>query len=268
MRHQRWLVALALLFLSACGIHEFIRQNDDRYMVPGALDPLLTGYYDVYQFRFLNRYRISHAWPLPARACKYRSLPTLGRTSDRYKGEVFAAPDIYEQDGKTWQASNTGRPPWEFDRFVAPTYTTKIPEFAEGGIKTGRMIDRVNTGLEPVCFEAWVGTSHSLVLRLHKRDITTWKSMWTEYNPKGYWSQEQIGKQLWQIQETREQDLSATGTGGWFKSALLPIGDTGYSIALQLGATKDSLQHPTAHAQFQTMFRHLLESVKIETLQP
>jgi hypothetical protein len=35
-----------------------------------------------------------------------------------------------------------------------------------------------------------------------------------------------------------------------------------------LGATQQSLKIPKAHAQFQTIFRHLIESVKIEALTP
>jgi len=249
--------------LTGC-VSEIIRKNDDRYLQPGALDPILTGYYDAYRFNFLGKYQITHQWPLPARACKYRSLPTLGRDKDRYKGEIFAVEDIYEIDGSTWHP----QPPWNFDRFVRPTYKVQIPEFDVAGKKTGRMLEKEETGLEPVCFEAWVGTSHTLILRLHKRDLATWKGMWSEYNPSGKWAQKQVNGIHWWALENEEKDLQLTGTGGWFQSWLAPIGNTGYTLTIQLGANKQSLQHPQAHANFQAMFRHLIESVKIEEIKP
>lgn len=266
---KKTILFLLAMTLSLMGCtSEFIRKNDDRYLQPGALDPLLTGYYDVYQFEFLRRYKITHAWPLPARACKYRSLPTLNRGKDRYKGEIFSAPEIYEADHQTWQASNTGQGPWNFDRFVRPTYKRQIPEFGPGGIKTGRMLDKEEVGLEPVCFEAWVGTSHTLILRLHKRDLTTWKALWSGYNPSGKWEQKIVNGIHWWALENAEENLQTTGTGGWFQSWITPLGNTGYSLAIQLGANKQSLQHPQAHANFQAMFRHLIESVRVEEIKP
>ncbi|MFZ3219567.1 MAG: hypothetical protein WA174_06010, partial [Rhodoferax sp.] len=123
-------------------------------------------------------------------------------------------------------------------------------------------------GLQPVCFQAWVGTSHTLILRLHKRDVATWKALWSEYNPSGKWSQQQIGSNSWWLLENDARDLQSTGIGWWFKSYLTPIGDTGYSIGIQLGANQNSLRNPQAHAEMQVLFRHLVESVKIEPLTP
>ena len=176
--------------------------------------------------------------------------------------------DIYEDQGKTWQRFDPKLGPYDFDRFVRPTYKRQIPEFDAAGKKTGRMLEKDETGLEPVCFEAWVGTSHTLILRLHKRDLAAWKTMWTEYNPSGKWTQKQVNGIHWWALENEEKDLQSTGTGGWFQSWLAPVGTTGYTLAIQLGANRQSLQHPQAHANFQAMFRHLIESVRIDDIKP
>lgn len=257
-----------LASLSACGFAAgqlADKAQEEQLLKPGALDAPMTGYYDSYSFKLLDKYRVTHDWPVVSN-CKYSKLPTLGRKQDRYKGEIYAVDDIYEINGSTKQRD--AHPSWNFDRFVRPTYKTQRPEFDAAGKKTGRMLEKDETGLEPVCFEAWVGTSHTLILRLHKRDLATWKTMWSEYNPSGKWAQKQVNGIHWWALENEEKDLQSTGTGGWFQSWLAPVGNTGYTLAIQLGANRQSLQHPQAHANFQAMFRHLIESVKIEEIKP
>lgn len=273
MKKIIWLWLLLALVVTGCA-GEIIRKNDDRYMQPGALDPLLTGYYDVYKFIFLRQYNITHEWPLPARACKYRALPTLGRDQDRYKGEVFAIPEIYESASKTWQASSTGRPPWDFDRFVRPTYKREIPEFDAAGKKTGRMLEKVETGLEPVCFEAWVGTSHAMTLMLYKRTVNEWESALSQWSQGSYVGPgskkftEDVSGNRWHVYRVEPKPRITNRIAGAFELRILPIGTSNYTLAIELAANQDSLQHPQAHANFQAMFRHLIESVRIENIKP
>lgn len=261
------------LSLTGC-TSEFIRKNDERYLQPGALDPLLTGYYDVYQFKLLRQYKITHAWPLPARACKYRSLPTLNRGKDRYKGEIFAAPEIYESNNRTWQASNTGLAPIDFDRFVRPTYKRQIPEFGPGGIKTGRMLEKEETGLEPVCFEAWVGTSHAMSLMLYRRTLDDWQAVLGQWSQGSYVAPnsrkfvEDVSGNKWRVYRVELGPRFMNRIAGAFELRVLPIGQTNYTLALELAANQDSLQHPQAHANFQAVFRHLIESVRVEEIKP
>lgn len=258
-----------LASLSACGFvagQVADKAREELLLKPGALDAPMTGYYDSYSFKLLDKYRVIHEWPVVSN-CKYRKQPTLNRL-DRFRGEVYAVRDIYEDQGKTWQRFEPQLGPYDFDHFVRPAYKVQRPEFDAAGKKTGRMLEKDETGLQPVCFEAWVGTSHTLILRLHKRDLATWKTMWSEYNPSGKWIKKQVNGVDWWALENEEKDLQSTGTGGWFKSWLTPIGNTGYTLAIQLGANKQSLQHPQAHANFQAMFRHLIESVKIEEIKP
>src|SRR3990167_4613899 len=114
---QKSIVMLITLgALSGCGIEDAIRKNDDRYAAPGAQDSPLTGIYSKYSFRLMDRYQVSHVWVNTA-ACSYRAreLPNLpnGRRSNTY-----LVPDIYETEGKTWQASNAGLKPMDFDPWV------------------------------------------------------------------------------------------------------------------------------------------------------
>ncbi len=282
---------LSVVLLGGCGIEEGIKRNDERYLKPGALDLPLTNVYDTYQYKFLDKYRITHQWPHTAGTCKYRAVIK----DDPHGGRYFPVRDIYEVDGHTWQAGTKTFEEVKRTRYVHPTYPTPPPTFDEyayshsfdryvrsvkimnpvyGKVKGVRQKigeEEIEGGLQSLCFESWYATSHSLVMRLHKQDQNTWKAQWTQFNPKGKWSEQRVGGNLWAVQETPEQELSprAPGAaGGWFQSWMLPIGDTGYTITLQLGASQESLQYPEAHARMKASFRHLIESVKIEPLQP
>jgi hypothetical protein len=190
---------------------------------------------------------------------------------DGYRGEFWAVRDIYEEGGKTWQRFE-GMKSYDFDRYVRsvkimnPVVYDKVTRKRIEGAS-----EEIEGGLQSLCFESWYATSHSLVMRLHKRDLKTWKAQWTQFNPKGIWSEQRVAGNDWTVQEVPEQELSSRApgaAGAWFQSWLLPIGDTGYTISLQLGASQESMQHPEAHARMKAMFRHLIESVKIEPLQP
>ena len=130
--------------------------------------------------------------------------------------------------------------------------------------------EEIETGFKALCGETWQATNHSLTLYLHKRDLAGWRAIWTERSPKGKWSERRIGANVWHVQETAEQDFEPklVGFGGSFQTWLLPIGDTGYILALKLSANQESLKYPDAHTRFQATFSHLIGSVKIEPLRP
>ena len=251
---------LVVAMLGGCGFEEAYRRNEDRYMQPGALDAPLTGYYDVYSFKFLDKYRVMHDWPVVSN-CEYNKLAALGKKQDRYKGEIFAVDDIYEINDSTKQRD--ADPTWNFDRFVRSVkYISK---------ERGREGEVMEIGFEALCFESWWVPSHFFRYKLHKRDLASWREIRTEKTPKGKWSERRVGANLWLVQEMAEQDFSPrplNGVGGPFQIWLLPIGDTGYTIGMELGASQESLQYPDAHARLQAVFRHLIESVKIEPLTP
>src|SRR3546814_5642742 len=99
--------AFLLMALSGCG---FVgrqladKDNETRLLKPGAMDSPLDGYYDIYHFKFLDKYQVTHEWPVTSN-CQYRKTPTLNQ-SDSYQGEIYAVKDIYKDAGKTWQRYN------------------------------------------------------------------------------------------------------------------------------------------------------------------
>ena len=56
--------------------------------------------------------------------------------------------------------------------------------------------------------------------------------------------------------------------GGNYRLWLLPIADTPYTFLFALGANTDALNYLETHARFERVFRHLIESVRIEPLTP
>ena len=263
MRHKKTLIGIAIFGIGLiAGCHNLYRNLEEPYMRPGALDKGITTNLDVYIFKFMDRYRVTHAWPVTSN-CYYSKLPTKYTRSSAGYGEVKIVDDIYEDEKGIWQRDN---PPKNISSYVRSKIVHQpIYENVDGRRAIVRYEDQ-EQGLQAMCFQAWVGASHALIFRLHKRDMETWKTLWSRYNPSGKWTQLQINGAFWATLENDEKDMQRTGTGGWFKSYLTPIADTGYSISIQLGANQDSLQTPQAHAAMQVLFRQLLESVKVEPL--
>ena len=267
--------AMALLAsLSACG---FVGQQladktrEGQLLQSGALDRRMTDVYDTYQFKFLDKYRITHEWPRNSKGCQYAGLSTLN-VKDGSHGEFYAIRDIYEEGGSTKQRD--AHPTWNFDRFVRPTYKRQIPEFDAAGKKTGRILEKDETGFEAVCFEAWVGTSHAMTLMLYKRTVNEWQSalgQWSQGSYVGPGSRkfsEDVSGNRWHVYRVEPTPRIPNRISGAFELRILPIGTSNYTLAIELAANQDSLQNPQAHANFQAIFRHLIESVKIEPLQP
>lgn len=251
---------LVMTALSGCSIDKFVYQNDERYMRPGALDAPLTGYYDTYALSFLGKYRITHDWPVVG-DCKYSKLETLGRSVDGYKGDVYAVGDIVEIGDSTKQRNKFSMR--DLDRFVRPTYKRQIPEIDSASKGTGHMIEQEQPGFTPICFEAWVGTGHSLAVRLYKSPMDERTNFYSKR--PGQHTKEMIGDQVWWAWRYPIGDgPKAYGGEAWVR----PIGNTDYTIAIELGVGPESLRLPNTHAKFKTMFRHLIESVLIEPLTP
>lgn len=254
-------VCAALALLSGCGIEGAIKRNDDRYMQPGALDFPLTGLYETYQYRFLDKYRITHQW-LNSSNCGYGKYRTrAGRVGSSV--ETFAVDDIVEVGGKTYQVDERGKR--DFDRSVRSVISEERHYTDASGQRKTFPSEQI--GFHPLCFESWWTSSHYLRLRLQKRTLKELEQVFSDRYPEGQWTTKYLNGKVWRVQEVPLEKLRPrTGVGGPYQSWLLPLGDTGYTFALELGASKESLQYPEAHARFQTTFRHLIESVKIEPL--
>jgi hypothetical protein len=265
-------LVIAITLLTGC-VSNFVRNNDDRYMQPGALDPNLTGYYDVYNVSLLNKYRIRHEWPLPARACEYGSMSTLGKEKDRYTGEIFWVNPIFEVAGRTLQESSMGAPR-SFDSFVR-SIKVQRPEYETvNGVRGISHYYENEEGLKPICFEAWVGSSHAVTIFLYQRTVDQWQDALAKWSKGAYLGKDAtqgidtVMGNKWHIYRLPLKPREMNRVAGAYELRILPIGDTGYTLAMEFGATVESVENPKAHSAFQAMFNRLIESVKIEPLTP
>lgn len=256
--------AVLLFILIGCSGEFVYRKDIERLSKPGALDVRLTGIYDIYKFKFLDKYYISHQWPRNSDGCSYMGLSTVNPADAMVNGDVYAIKDIFEANDSTWQRSYSPKDvnqlhPYNFDRFVRAEYTVKT--------KSGLKIEK---GYNTLCYQSWWTTSHSIALFLRKQPLDDMKAGFTQWYPEGTWTTKTVNNLTWYVQEVPEDKFRTrplNGVAGPFQLWALPLADTGYSMAIKLGASKESLQYPDAHARMQAMFRHLIESVKIEPLQ-
>ncbi len=63
-----------------------------------------------------------------------------------------------------------------------------------------------------------------------------------------------------------ELNLALMTCPGPYLVWLTALGDTGYSLAMEMGASKESLEYPKAHAEVERIFMHLVDSLKAERL--
>ena len=261
MRRQLWGLLLCVSLLAGCGVEEFVRKNDDRYAALGAMDSPLTGVYSKYSFRLMGTHQIAHEWVNTA-ACSYRAreLPDLsnGRRSNTYR-----VPDIYERDGKSWQASNAGLQPMDFDPWVRSVKWVSREKGKEGQI--------LEVGLKPVCFESWWTSSHYLAINLRASTLQDYESSFAKSYGRALWSTRQLNGLTWRVAEVPLSNLGPrplNGLGGPYQAWLVALGDTGYVMSIEMGASKESMDHPQAHAVIEGVLHHLLNSLKIQRLTP
>lgn len=258
----RRLAPLALacaLLLAGCGIEEAIRRNDDRYARPGALDLPLTQVYETYQYKFLDKYRVTHQW-LNTSNCDYAKLERPGVGGKR--SYFYDVLDIYEENGIAWQR---GDKRYDLKRYLnSDIYPSKIDVDASGRLV--RIPER-DLGYRPICFEFWWGPSHALNLRLHKMSMAAFEERFTKRYPEGRWSDKARNGRQWRVQETgRDRLRPREDVEGPYLIWATNVADTGYVIALTMTASQDSLANPRFFDALEAVFYHLVDSVKVEPL--
>jgi hypothetical protein len=292
---NRLILACALpLILSACG---FIGQQladkagEERLLKPGALDLPLTGVNDTYQYNFMNTYRITHQWPRISN-CSYIKNPVPG-VEGGSTGKFYSVFDIYELDGHTWQAGSMSFEKFKRSHYVHPIYPTPVPTFDDytyylsfdryvRSVKTinpvvydkitGRRIEGasevIEVGLQVLCHQSWYKSQHSIAMYLRKWSVDQYIN-WQQTNaPRlGQVSRQRRGTLDWTVLEFQlEPQPNNGGSSGPYQYWMLPVGETGYTFMLRLGANQESLKHPETHARMQTAFLRLIDSMKIEPI--
>lgn len=257
-------IAIALS-LAACGIASEVvnhEANDQRLLKPGALDVPIAKIYERFQYKFLDHYKITHDFVMSG-SCHYYG-PPVG-IKDIIPGNNYAISpvlDIFEKGNHTYTKAYQNNDVAKLNPTNIDRYTR--PEWQNGTDSNGKPM--IAKGFQPMCFQSWDGTSHTLSVKLYKQDITTWQQKLTIANPNGKFSEELIGSNKWLVQTNQIAERHINSTGGAFLHYTTVIADTGYTLTIQLGANQDSIQHPAAHVQMQAIFKHLIESVKIEPI--
>jgi hypothetical protein len=271
-----WLMGyLALAFsLSDC---TFVSQQlsdkrmEEQLLKPGALDSPVATNFNEYHFRFLDKYRVVHAWPVTS-ACKYAGHGTQYQMGETSYGEVQSVLDIYEEGGTTRQRDAS--PGWNFNRFVRSIKVQRPVYDTVNGVRGIVRYEENEEGLQPICFEAWVGSSHAVTIFLYQRTVGQWQDALAKWSKGAYLGKDAtqgndtVMGNRWHVYRLPLKPREMNRAAGAYELRILPIGDTGYTFAMEFGATVESLENPQAHAAFQAMFKRLIESVKIEPLTP
>jgi hypothetical protein len=256
----RMLGIMGLVLISGCGsVEQSIKRNDDRYATPGAMDVPLSGLYRTYQYKLLDRYQITHQW-LRTSGCSYRSVEkesgVPGQSTWFYVGR-----DIYEFGGKTFLRPTSNTPPYNFSGFVR-----SVKEVSEEKETLGQIRE---IGWRPICFEYWDRSSHFLRLRLQRRSLQELQTVFSEQYPEARWSKRVVQDKTWTVQALPEDQLRPKEhgrVGGPFENWLMPLGDTGYTMAFEMGANQESLKYPQAQRAVHEVLMHLVESLQVEPL--
>ena len=253
--------ACLAVLLTGCGIEDVVRKNDDRYAKPGAMDPVIADiFYRTYQFKLLDKYLITHQW-VNTSGCSYRAAMKPGATP-RELTFFYIGQDVVEQDGKTWQRFASGKL-IDFDSWVRSVTVISKAKGREG--------QPYEAGLQPMCFESWWGSSHYLRLRLQRKTLSELEEALEQRYPEGQWRSELRNQLHWRVQQVPSDKFRSpplNGLGGPYQAWLVALGDSGYSMAIEMGASTESLKHPQAHAALENVYMHLIDSLKVERLQP
>lgn len=262
MRRVSVLLIVTVL-LSGCSIRSLVRQSDERYLQPGALDVPLTGAYSIYSFKFVGRYRVTYEW-IRTSGCDLLGLAQPAAPAPPGK-TLYLVPDIYEEGGKTWQRGITSSLLWDLDPWLTSVKYVSRAKGEEGQI--------LEVGMKLLCQESWWTSSHYLWIRLRRASVDDVQAEVT-HGTTGvpiHWTRRMANGREWRVMEVPLEQLRPrrpTGTGGPYQTWITPLADTGYSIAFTLGASKESLQYPRVHAAMLATLEHMVNALKVEPLPP
>lgn len=242
--------------LTGC-VSEIIRSNDDRYLRPGALDPEVREVFKRYEYKLMGEYQVGHAWLRGVNSCQYNQ-PVFDPNAP-----LTIAGDIDEKDGVVYQLRDS--PAY---RKTGNIKYLSIDRYVRSHIVVDKDGKSWEQGLKPMCFAYWLRTQHVLKIDLRRQSIDEQLAASVKSTPEASISKQRVGDNTWHVVTSSLGPAPLNGVGGPYQKWILPVGDSGYIFIFGLGANQDSLQYPAAHSQMQEIFRHLIESVRIEPIQP
>lgn len=268
--NKKYAIIVFAFLLAGCGvISDYAKQRKYEELVlnnPGALDPKVSSSHDyiTHSYRLLEKYRISHDWPLGFNVCSYSTIDLPKDQQGRYWEESYSRlGDFFEYNGLTLQEERTDGYP---DRSYDLSYLSM-----EEHVKPQKGVDGEGKpkiyGPSSVCHQYFGGSSHSLTIWLEKTSEDVWKKTLDRDFPGTRFMQEKIGNNTWYGKRS-ELAPPVPNKIRVIERRVLPIADTGYVFQFEFGADQDSLKIPGKHERMKKVYRHLLESVKIERLSP
>ncbi len=263
-----WL-AIAFSLMACSNIIEQIKEkNREDYILstPGAYDPVVPDKpnYLTHEFNFLEKYRISHDWPYGFDVCHYSAmiLPKSQGNGTWY-GSYRRLGDMFEYKGETFQeASVVGYPKG-----------SRTSSSIDNHVRTWKKVDSLGVertyGYKPICSQSLLGSSQSIYISLYSSEPKWLKKIVAKTSKddlEKYFFKEKINGMEWLVRRKKYRESEPNRYGFDIERWILKIKDTDYYYSFSFLANKESLRHPQMHAKMKKIFRHLIESVKIEAL--
>ncbi len=253
-----WTASTAVT-VCGCAGHNLLGQVvDDNFYVGGVAQPkgpVAIG--GSYSFRFVEKWRISHAWVqgTGVRPCLYPSnvfqripgYPALANESN--------AP-MFEKDGRVYMGTTFERAPGQI------VFGERSYELL-GERRSG---DRRFEGkYTPFCGQFFAASRNGMSLSIIKPDPAKGTDAWiTGAIPRI------INARTWLVKKVPPKDLSGTGLIQPIEYWTLKIPDTPYWMHLTFSASLDYSvrQHGMEHETLLNLFHQIIESVKLEPITP
>ena len=209
-----------------------------------------------YSFRFVEKWRISHAWvqgtgiePCHYRGNTFKKFPKYAVLAAEVQGSMF------ENDGKIYSA------------FVKPKNPEQIVfwELSEQFLGESTSDRRFRGKYMPFCGHAFQQSRNSMTLFIVKPDPRKGTDVWVEGAVPVV-----VKGRTWLVKRVPPQDLSGVALTRPIEYWTLKIPDTPYWLNLTFSASLNVSihQHSADTVALLNIFHQLIESVKLEPITP
>ncbi len=273
IKNVYYIIVIAIsFFLPACSnaIQQIVEKNREEYLLhnPGALDPKIGSdvRYVTHTFKFLEKHKVSHDWPIGMDACGYSIIEIPESQQDGYwYGSYRRLGDIFEYKGSTLQEVRVnGYPERSYDASFMSL---------DNYVKTWKKVDELGVertyGYDPICEQALVGASLSISVYLYSGK-PKWLEKYTARRPAGskekYFFKKKFAGRDWLVRKKKLKKKLSNGGVPAVEQWFTPVADTGYYYSFEFFSDADSPTDVHTYEVMRKVFRHLLESLKIERL--